>query len=159
MQINLTLNKPATTALLNGENVPALKIKIDAESGKVLIKPSKSEKGVGVFPLFERTRGGLGVTLSGKFAEQFLTQTGMARGTHMKLEPTSYHWFVAEAVEGKPSKVVPTARLWRAIDEVQSKADSAPAKAPRKAAAPRKGAAAANTKASGSKRASKATVH
>ncbi len=157
MQINLTLNKPATTALLNGENVSALKIKIDAESGKVLIKPSKSEKGAGVFPLFERTRGGLGVTLSGKFAEQFLTQTGMERGTHMKLEPTSYNWFVAEAVEGKPSKVVPTARLWRAIDEVQSKAETAPARAPRKAAGgTRKGAAA---KPAAAKRASKATVH
>jgi hypothetical protein len=152
MQINLTLNKPATTALMGDANVTALKIKID-DSGKVLIKPSKSEKGAGVFPLFERTRGGLGVTLSGKFAEQFLQSTGMSRGTHMKLEPTSYHWFVAEAVEGKPSKVVPTARLWRAIDEVQAKADSAPARAPRKAAA-RKGAAAAKTK-----RASKQTVH
>lgn len=159
MQINLTLNKPATTALLNGENVSALKIKIDAESGKVLMKPSKSEKGAGVFPLFERTRGGLGVTLSGKFAEQFLSQTGMDRGTHMKLEPTSYNWFVAEAVEGKPSKVVPTARLWRQVDEVQAKADSAPAKAPRKAAA-RKGAAAAKVKnGAATKRASKQTVH
>ena len=159
MQINLTLNKPATTALMGDANVTALKIKIDAESGKVLIKPSKSEKGAGVFPLFERTRGGLGVTLAGKFAEQFLQSTGMARGTHMKLEPTSYNWFVAEAVEGKPSKVVPTARLWRAIDEVQSKDASAPARAPRKAAAPRKGAAAAKTKSAATKRASKQTVH
>jgi hypothetical protein len=157
MQINLTLNKPATTALMGDENVTALKIKIDAGSGKVLIKPSKSEKGAGVFPLFERTRGGLGVTLSGKFAEQFLTQTGMERGTHMKLEPTSYNWFVAEAVEGKPSKVVPTARLWRAIDEVQSKDETAPTRAPRKASAAR--TTAVKAKSSTSKRASKSTVH
>lgn len=151
MQINFTLNKPATAALTaNGDvSVTALKLKIDAKSGKLLIKPSKTEKGVGVFPLFERTRGGLGVTITGKFAEQFLTQTGMERGTHMALEATGYNWFVAEAVEGKPSKVVPTARLWRAIDEVQAKADNAPAKAPRKAAA----------KSAGAKRASKSTVH
>ena len=148
MQINLTLNKPATDALKGDPTIVGLKIKI-AEDGKVMMKPSKSERGAGVFPLFERTRGGLGVTLSGKFAEQFLSQTGMERGTHMKLEPTSYNWFVAEAVEGKPSKVVPTARLWRPIDEVQSKDASAPAKAPRKAAA----------KSAATKRATKGTVH
>lgn len=146
MQINLTLNKPATAALLNNVQAAALRIKIDA-SGKVLIKASKSEKGAGVFPLFERTRGGLGVTLEGKFAENFLAATGMERGTHMKLQATSYNWFMAEAVEGKPSKVVPTARLWRAIDEVQAKADSAPAKAPRKTASAKPKAAVAKRKA------------
>jgi hypothetical protein len=147
MQINLTLNKPATEAMKGDPSIVGLKIKIDADSGKVLIKPSKSERGAGVFPLFERTRGGMGVTLSGKFAEQFLASTGMARGTHMKLEPTSYNWFVAEAVEGKPSKVVPTARLWRQVDEVQAKADSAPARKPRA------------TKAATAKRAAKGTMH
>ena len=156
MQINFTLNKPATTALLANGEATALKLKIDAKSGKLLIKPSKTEKGTGVFPLFPRTRGGLGVTITGKFAEQFLTQTGMERGTHMALEATGYNWFVAEAVDGKPSKVVPTARLWREIDEAAvSKDVSAPAKVARKASAGRKAA----PKASAKKSTKTQTVH
>lgn len=132
MKINLTLNKPAATSFLSSGQVAGLKVKIDGNV--VLLKASKSDKGNGVFPLFNRTRGGVGITLDGPFAERFLAATGLESGSHMKLEKTSYNWLVAEAVElgTKPSKIVPTARLWHSKEEIQSKSENAPTR--RKAA-------------------------
>ena len=121
MQLNLTFNKPA--ALQFFEGAPAVKIKIEGP-GRVLFKATDKETGRGVFPLSARTRGGLGITMSGRFASQFLETTQMTRGTHMAMAGTSYRWIAADAVEGKPSKVVPTARLWREMDEVVSKTDA-----------------------------------
>ena len=124
MKINLTLNKPATTsfiAALAGGVLAGLKLKI--ADGKLFIRPSATEKGPGVFPTFTRTRGGLGVTIEGRFAEQFIAETGLGCGSHMALSPTSHKWVAGEAVPmgTKPSKIVPTARLWREVDEVQTK--------------------------------------
>jgi hypothetical protein len=135
MQFNLTFNKPAASMFF-GEGTTAVKLKVEGK-GKVLFKPSAKEGGRDVFPLTPRTRGGVGITVDGKFAEEFLQATKMDRSTHMALEQSSYKWIAGEAVEGKPSKVVPTARLWRALDEEGSKADVAPAKAPRKARTPK----------------------
>lgn len=123
MQFQLTFNKPAAQMFF-GEN-PTGSVKIKVEDGKVLFKNAKKESGNGIFPLSARTRGGVGITLSGRFAENFLKQTGMASDTHMKLEAQPYHWIAGEAVEGKPSKIVPTARLWKAKDEKIVKAGRA----------------------------------
>ena len=136
MKINLTLNKPAVLAFgasLSGANLAGLKLKI--ADGKLFIRPSATEKGPGVFATFARTRGGLGVTIDGRFAEQFLTETGLGCGSHMALSPTSHKWVAGEAVPmgTKPSKIVPTARLWREVDEVQTKS-AKPAKKTVKAA-------------------------
>lgn len=131
MQLNLTFNKPAASQLLNGAQ--NIKVKIDGE-GKVMFKATNREAGRGIYSLSPRTRGGVGITLTGTFAEQFLQNTKMGPGTHMAVEPTSYKWLVADAVEGKPSKLVPTARLWRTTEERVAK--DAPAKRTRKARQP-----------------------
>jgi hypothetical protein len=135
MQFNLTFNKPAA-AMFFGEGATAVKLKVEGE-GRVLFKPSTKEGGRDVFPLTPRTRGGVGITVDGRFAEEFLQATKMDRSTHMALEPASYKWIAGEAVEGKPSKVVPTARLWRALDETANKQEDAPARAPRKTRTPK----------------------
>lgn len=129
MQLNLTFNKPAAVQFFEGAT--AVKIKIEGP-GKVLFKATDRETGRGIYKLSPRTRGGLGITMNGKFASQFLETTKMSRGTHMAMAGTSYRWIAADAVEGKPSKVVPTARLWREMDEVVSKDQAAPAKRGRK---------------------------
>jgi len=131
MQFNLTLNKPAVTNFIDG-TTKALKLKI--VDGKLMIKPVASEGGRDTFPLSSRTRGGVGVTVNGRMAEAFLNDAGLQRGTHLTLEPTSYKWLAAD-VHGepgeKPSKIIPTARLWRVRDEAGSMAADAPKKAPR----------------------------
>lgn len=159
MQFNLTLNKPAATHFMAEGKAAGLKIKL-AEGGKVMFKVTQSEKGAGVFPLNDRTRGGVGVTISGKFAEAFMQHGKFDRNTHMKLEAGSYGWMVGEALPSgkKPSKIVPTARLWRVMEEgAVAKAESAPAKAPRKAAAKKAGKAKTTAKTT-TRRASKATA-
>ncbi len=134
MQINLTFNKPAAAQFFD-EGTAGVKIRIEGK-GKVMFKASEKESARDTFPLTPRTRGGVGITISGGFAQEFLKATGMDRGTHMELGASSRNWIAADAVEGKPSKVVPTARLWRAIDEpAVAKEDTAPTRAPRKARA------------------------
>lgn len=142
MQVNLTFNKPAALQFFEQAGVNGVKVRIEGK-GKVLFKASAKESGRDVFPLTPRTRGGVGITITGGFAEQFLKTTGMGRGTHMELAGTSHKWVAADAVEGKPSKVVPTARLWREIDETGSKAEAAPA---RKTRTPRASATAGATR-------------
>lgn len=131
MQFNLTFNKPAA-AMFFAEGAQAVKVKVVGK-GQVQFKPSAKESGRDVFPLTGRTRGGVGITIGGKFAEEFLQATKMDRSTHMALEQTSYKWIAGHAVDGKPSKIVPTARLWRSVDEAATKEETAPKRAPRKA--------------------------
>lgn len=132
MKINLTLNKPAVTNFIDG-GTKALKLKI--VDGKLLIKPVATETGRDTFALTSRTRGGVGVTVTGRMAEAFLNDAGLERGTHLTLEQSGYKWLAAEvhgAPNEKPSKIVPTARLWRVRDETGSMAAEAPAKTVRK---------------------------
>jgi hypothetical protein len=124
MQFNLTFNKPAASMFF-AAGATAIKVKVGGK-GEVLFKPSDKEGGKDVFPITSRTRGGIGITVGGRFADQFLQETEMDRGVHMALEGSSYKWIAGHAVEGKPSKVVPTARLWRATDESMVKAEDAP---------------------------------
>jgi hypothetical protein len=134
MQFNLTFNKPAAQLL---EGVSAVKVRAEGK-GKVMFKASKRETGRDVFPISSRTRGGLGITVSGKFADEFLQTTKTERGVHMTLEQGTHGWIhgAAHGAAGeKPSKIVPTARLWRAVEERATKAEDAPARAPRKARA------------------------
>lgn len=159
MRFNLTFNKPAVTNLLAG--VKALRVKI-VDGELVFRAAEKDANGRDVFPLAKRTRGGVGIEIAGNFAEQFVQQTGLDRGHHLTLEQGprgAIHatLFTEESKTGKPSKIIPTARLWRMVDETGSKDEVAPAKAPRKAAA-KKGAAkkAAPKKAAAKKVAEKA---
>lgn len=131
MQVNLTLNKPAASQF-NVDAAKGLKIKIDGD--KIAVKFTKSDSGAGVFPLFERTRGGLGVTLTGAIVDKLLAIDGVKADTHMTMEQTAYSWLVATPHESKPSKLVPTLRLWNISEEVQAKAEVAPVK---KASAPK----------------------
>lgn len=131
MQINLTFNKPAAVSFFDAET-KGVKVKI--QDGKLLLKGVKRESGYDTFPVQSRTRGGVGVTVTGKFANAFLNEVGLNRGTHMTLDKTSYGWMVAHPWNGpteKPSKVVPTARLWRAKEELGAKSVDAPEKAVR----------------------------
>lgn len=130
MQMNFTVNKPASTQLA-GDTPAGLKIKV--EDNKILLKFTNSESGRDTFPLFERTRGGMGVTLKGAMVEKLLAIKGMSRDTHMTMERAPYGWIIAQPFDGKPSKLVPTARLWRARDEVQDKAAEPAPKAARTA--------------------------
>lgn len=126
MQFNLTFNKPAAVQYFS-DGVLGLKVKV--QDGTVLFKGVNRETGPGIYPLASRTRGGVGITLGGNMASQFLGEAGLDRGTHLTLEPTSYKWLAAEIHTGpteKPSKLVPTARLWRIREETGNKADIAP---------------------------------
>lgn len=161
MQFNLTFNKPAA-AILEG----ARGIRVAPQGkGKVSFKATTRESGKGIFAVEARTRGGMGITVSGPFADEFLKATKLDRGIHMALEAGSHGFLHGQAVEGKPSKIVPTARLWRMRDEAASKTEDAPARAPRKAgkakaADSKRGAAgrkAANAKKTPAKRARKST--
>jgi hypothetical protein len=145
MKFALTFNKPAVANFIDTDVYEGMRVKI--EGGQVFFKPTKSARGNGVFAIVTRTRGGTGIEISGKFAEDFLKKTGMERGTHMVLHATSYGWMVAEPVGApgeKPSKIHPCARLWRSIEEMGEKSEKAPAKAARapraKKAAPAKAA-------------------
>jgi len=135
MKFNLTFNKPAAAMFFAEKGMKALKLKIDGAT--VMIKAvTKDVTRSDVFPLESRTRGGVGVTVSGRIAQAFLN-AGLERGVHIPLEATGRNWIAGEAIGEagvKPSKVVPTARLWRVKEETASKADDAPARAPRKAA-------------------------
>jgi hypothetical protein len=150
MQVNLTLNKPAASQF-NADDAKGLKIKVDGD--KVSVKFTKTDSGAGVFPLFERTRGGLGVTLTGSIVEKLLAVKGVDADTHMTMEATSYSWLVATPHEAKPSKLVPTLRLWNPREEVQAKAEVAPVK---KAKAPTASRAGAKVKKSGGAKKAKA---
>lgn len=133
MQMNLTVNKPATTQLA-GEAPAGLKIKV--EDGRIMLKFTKTEGGRDTFPLFQRTRGGLGVTLRGAMVDKLLSIKGMSSDTHMTMENAPYGWIIAQPYDGKPSKLVPTARLWRTRDEVQEKAAEPAPRAARAKASP-----------------------
>ena len=128
MKLNLTLNKPAITALMTMSNGAIAGLKLKVADGKLFVKPVSTDTGAGVFPVFTRTRGGMGVTLTGKFCEQFITQTNTERGSHFQLSNTSHNWVAGEPlpVGDKPSKLHPTARIWRMTDEIQTKSDKAP---------------------------------
>jgi hypothetical protein len=134
MQFNLTFNKPAVAQFIDLANHAGIRVKVEGK--QIMFKPTKAVRGADVFAISERTRGGTGITISGKAADHFLKVTGLERGSHMKLSQAQYGWMVAEPMDApgmKPSKIVPTARLWRAIEEVGTKAEKAPAPAPRKA--------------------------
>jgi hypothetical protein len=127
MKFALTFNKPAVANFIDMSVHEGMKVKIEGD--QVFFKPTKAARGNGVFALAERTRGGIGIEISGRFADEFLKKTGLERGSHMKLHATSYGWMVAEPMEApgvKPSKIVPCARLWRATEEVGTKAEKAP---------------------------------
>jgi hypothetical protein len=122
-------------------------MRVKVENGLIMFKPTKATRGADVFQISERTRGGTGITINGKFADQFLKETGLERGSHMKLSAAQYGWMVAEPMEApgvKPSKIVACARLWRAVDELGEKAEVAPARKQRaaKVAKPAKAATA-----------------
>ncbi len=153
MQVNLTLNKPAASQF-NTDDAKGLKIKVD--DGKIAVKFTKTDSGAGVFPLFERTRGGLGVTLTGSIVEKLLAVKGVEADTHMTMEATAYSWLVATPHEAKPSKLVPTLRLWNPREEVQAKAEVAPGKKAKAPAASRGGSKA--KKAGAAKKAKAAAV-
>jgi hypothetical protein len=113
-------------------------MKFKVENGLIMFKPTKATRGADVFAISERTRGGTGITINGKFADQFLKETGLERGSHMKLSAAQYGWMVAEPMDApgvKPSKIIPCARLWRAVDELGEKAEVAPVRKPRVAKA------------------------
>lgn len=140
MQFKLSFNKPACAQFLADEGIKGIRVKV--VEGVVMFKATKRESGKDTFPLQARTRGGMETMIRGEFAQQFLAQTGLSRGSHMTMEMTSYKWIVAKEFKedtktGKPSKIHPTARLWRPIDETATKDASAPKlaarpKAPRK---------------------------
>ena len=128
MKFALTFNLPAVRQLIDIGTNEGLKVKI--ENGQILFKPVVAAKGASVFPLFQRTRGGIGIELSGKHAEEFLKKTGLERGSHMVIHQATYGWLIAEPmaeVGEKPSKLVPTARLWREKEEIVEKGERAPA--------------------------------
>lgn len=128
MKFALSFNKPAVTQFIDTDNVAGIKVKI--EDGVAYFKPVKSERGTGVFPITGRTRGGVMIDITGKFADEFMRKTGMERGSHMTLEASSYGWMQATSLGDpgvKTSKLIPTARLWRSIEEAGvSKAEKAP---------------------------------
>jgi hypothetical protein len=140
MKFALSFNKPAVTQFIDTDAAAGIKVKI--ENGVAYFKPVKSERGAGVFPITGRTRGGVMIDITGKFADEFMQKTGMERGSHMTLTQTTYGWLQAESL-GEPgvktSKLIPTARLWRSIEEAgeskAEKAPAAPARASRKSAA------------------------
>jgi hypothetical protein len=142
MKFNLTFNKPAVAEFIDAAVHAGMRVKV--EGGQIMFKATKATRGADVFAFSERTRGGIGITISGKAADNFLKETGLGRGSHMKLAPAQYGWMVAEPVVGKPSKIVSTARLWREVDEMGSKAEVAPAKAPRKVRTPKEAPATAS---------------
>jgi hypothetical protein len=132
MKFNLTFNKPAVAEFIDASVHAGMRVKV--ENGLIMFKPTKATRGADVFAISERTRGGTGITISGKFADQFLKETGLERGSHMKLAAAQYGWMVAEPMSGpgvKPSKIVSCARLWRAVEELGEKAEVAPARKPR----------------------------
>lgn len=133
MKFALSFNKPAVAQYIDTKNNAGIKVKI--HDGVAYFKPVKSERGAGVFPIMHRTRGGVMIDITGKFADEFMQKTGMERGSHMTLTQGQYGWLIAESL-GEPgvktSKLIPTARLWRAIEEAGvSKAEKAPAQASR----------------------------
>lgn len=153
MQVNLTINKPGVTLFNTEADAKGLKVKVD-DNGVIAVKFTKTDSGAGVFPLFERTRGGVGVTLSGSIVDKLLAVKGVQADTHMTMEATAYGWLVATPHEAKPSKLVPTVRLWNVRDEVQAKAEVAPAKK----AAPKAARGGAKAKTAGKTRAKKAAA-
>jgi hypothetical protein len=133
MKFNLTFNKPAVTQFIDPAQHAGIRVKVDGK--QIMFKPSKKATGADVFAISERTRGGTGITISGKFADAFLKATGLERGSHMTLAQANYGWLVAEPLSApgeKPSKIIPTARLWRAVEEMGEKAEKAPAAPVRK---------------------------
>jgi hypothetical protein len=151
MQVNLTINKPGATQF--NDDAKGLKIKV--EDGKISVKFVKTDSGAGVYPMFDRTRGGVGVTLTGSIVEKLLAVKGVEADTHMTMEATSYGWLVATPHESKPSKLVPTLRLWNVRDEVGDKAEVAPVA---KKAAPKASRGGTKAKAKAKPRAKKAAV-
>lgn len=127
MQVNMTVNKPGVTYFNAEGDAKGLKVKV-AEDGTIAIKFVKTDTGAGVFPLFDRTRGGVGATLTGSIVDKLLAVKGVQADTHMTMEAATHGWMIAVPHEAKPSKLVPTVRLWNIREEVQAKAEVAPAK-------------------------------
>jgi hypothetical protein len=131
MKFALTFNLPAVRQLFDLKAHEGIKVKV--ENGQILFKPVEQAKGAGVFALFNRTRGGIGIELTGKAAEEFVKKTGLERGSHMVIHQATYGWLIAEPVGApgeKPSKLLPCARLWREKEELVEKAERAPAVEP-----------------------------
>lgn len=132
MKFALTFNLPAVRQLFDLKAHEGIKVKVD-ENGQILFKPVAQTKGAGVFALFNRTRGGIGIELTGKAAEEFVKKTGLERGSHMVIHQATYGWLIAEPVGApgeKPSKLLPCARLWREKEEMVEKGERAPAVEP-----------------------------
>lgn len=109
--VSLTFNRPAVLAFF-GDAVDAVRVRIEGPS-HISIKPVPAKtRGRDVFPLHHRTRGGAEIVVKGSLVEQLVQQADVESGTHIKLERGSRNWISGEAVEDKPSKVVPTARVW-----------------------------------------------
>lgn len=107
----MTFNRPAVLAFF-GEAADAVRIKIIGRD-HILIKPVPAEtRGKDVFQLVPRTRGGAGIVVEGAMAQKLVQQAAVERGSHIRLEPGSRNWINGETVDQKPSKVIPTARLW-----------------------------------------------
>ena len=110
----LTFNKVAADLHFDRAQVKGLRVKV--QDGDVTFEPSASID-EGVWPLEERTRGGLGITLTGVEADRFLLDTGMQAGDHLVLGAIRDGWITSRRhvpVPGqeKPSKIWPSARIW-----------------------------------------------
>lgn len=84
--------------------------------GNVMFQPV-SASGGDVWSIEERTRGGLGITLTGTDADKFLIETGLHAGDHLVLGGIRDGWITSRRhvpVPGqeKPSKIWPSARIW-----------------------------------------------
>lgn len=110
----LTFNKVAADLHFDPAQVKGVRVK--AQDGDVTFQPSATIE-EGVWPLEERTRGGLGITLTGTEADRFLLDTGTQAGDHLILGAIRDGWITSRRhvpVPGqeKPSKIWPSARIW-----------------------------------------------
>lgn len=109
-QFAMTFNKPAITAFF-GQNADAVRLKIDGD--QIKIKPVKgTTTGRNVYQLKQRSRGGAEIVLRGEMAHKLAMEMSADAGTMIRLEPGDRHWVDGQPVAEKPSKVIPTARIW-----------------------------------------------
>lgn len=93
-------------------------VRVGSLDGDLAFQPSQSPTGPNTWPVTPRIRGGVEVRIDGPAAAELLASTGLEEGQYLVLGAMKDGWVTSKRhvptpMQEKPSKIWPTARLWR----------------------------------------------
>lgn len=124
---DITFN--AVAASLHFADPDIAGLRVGAADGDLTFQPSATPTGPDTWPVTPRLRGGLEVRVDGPVAAELLASTGLEEGQYLVLGALKDGWITSKRhvptpTQEKPSKIWPSARLWR-FEGVQLAKDDA----------------------------------